>query len=97
MLDSPCAQEVQVKLNKAEATETLSNHWNNFRMPYSYQDIQIVYIEHIQQKYDFNYKLKQQHSALVMIANGEHTFVVLPTGYGQTDIFILAPLIMDVL
>ena len=28
---------------------------------------------------------------------GEHTLAVLPTGFGKIDLFILAPLIMDVL
>ena len=35
--------------------------------------------------------------AITNIVNGHHSFVVLPTGFGKSDIFFLVPLIMDVI
>ena len=47
---------------------------------------------------EFTYELKDEPiEVLLNIANGEHTLAVLPTGFGKSDLFILAPLIMDVL
>ena len=48
--------------------------------------------------FNFPYELKdRQIDVLLNIINGEHTLVVLPTGYGKSDLFILAPLLLNVL
>jgi len=39
----------------------------------------------------------EQVAPLKNILNGQHCLVVLPTGFGKTDIFILPPLMMDIL
>ena len=52
----------------------------------------------VQKCKEFTYALKdEQIEVLLNIANGEHTLAVLPTGFGKSDLFILAPLIMDIL
>lgn len=45
---------------------------------------------------EWPYSLRdQQKAALLRIIEGRHTFSVLPTGYGKSDILVLAPLLMD--
>ena len=52
----------------------------------------------VQKCKEFTYALKDEHiEVLLNNANGEHTLAVLPTGFGKSYLFILAPLIMDVL
>ena len=66
-------------------------------MPYTSREVERAYIE-IKKNYDFTYDLKsEQIQALTNLVNKAHSFVVLPTGYGKTDIFILTPLLLDVL
>ena len=51
----------------------------------------------LQRTYAFPYDLKpEQLSVICDLVNGVHSFVVLPTGYGKSDIFVLVPLILDV-
>ena len=46
--------------------------------------------------YNITYSLKQQQlSAIKLVCQRKHTFAVLPTGFGKSDIFGLLPLIMD--
>ena len=66
-------------------------------MAFNRTDVLLAY-SLFQKSTEFTYALKdEQIEVLLNIANGEHTLAVLPTGFGKSDIFILAPLIMDML
>ena len=66
-------------------------------MTFNRNDVLLAY-SLVQKCKEFTYALKdKQIEVLLNIANGEHTLAVLPTGFGKTDLFILAPLIMDAL
>lgn len=61
----------------------------------STEDIIEAY-DKVREKYKFMYNLKaEQLQALKYIVNNVHCLVVLPTGFGKTDIFVLAPLILN--
>ena len=56
------------------------------------------YADCITNKYQFMYALKdEQIQALYTVLNKKHCLSVLPTGYGKSDIFVLAPLLLDCL
>ena len=66
-------------------------------MAFNRTDVLLAY-SLVQKRKEFTYALKdEQIEVLLNSANGEHTLAVLPTGFGKSDLFILAPLIMDVL
>ena len=68
-----------------------------FTMAYSNADVLKGY-KKIQENFKFDYTLKEEQCRpLLNILNGEHSLVVLPTGFGKSDIFMLAPLIKQVL
>ena len=69
----------------------------NTIMSYTIESVLEAYNK-LQKLYKFNYSLKtDQVQAIVNIINKKHSLVVLPTGYGKTDIFMLTPLILDIL
>ena len=51
----------------------------------------------VRRRYNISYPaLKtEQLKALGGLMNGRHTFCVLPTGFGKSEIFILPPLLYD--
>ena len=50
----------------------------------------------VKETYDFVHMLKnEQLQVICQLVNGINAFVVLPTGFGKTDIFVLSPLILD--
>ena len=66
-------------------------------MSYTIESVLEAYNK-LQKLYKFNDSLKtDQVQAIVNIINKKHSLVVLPTGYGKTDIFMLTPLILDIL
>jgi superfamily II DNA helicase RecQ len=54
-------------------------------------------LETVLQKYDLGiHSLKpEQEEALLHILDGKNTLCVLPTGYGKSLIFTIAPLLLD--
>ena len=61
----------------------------------SIEDIIEAY-DKVREKYKFIYNFNaEQLQALRNIVNNVHCLVVLPTGFGKTDIFVLAPLILN--
>ena len=61
----------------------------------SIEDIIEAY-DKVREKYKFIYNFNaEQLQALRNIVNNVHCLVALPTGFGKTDIFVLAPLILN--
>jgi superfamily II DNA helicase RecQ len=66
-------------------------------MKFTSEEVKLAY-KKVQEHYSFPYDLKpEQLLAIHDLVNRLHTFVVLPTGFGKTDVFILTALILDVL
>lgn len=49
----------------------------------------------LQQKFGFMLK-PQQVAGITSVLQGKHTFVALPTGFGKSAVYVLPPLLLDV-
>ena len=66
-------------------------------MGFSQKQVEDAYNK-VKELYTFPYGLRDmQLQAICHLVNCKHSFIVLPTGSGKTDIFVLVPLILDIL